>query len=33
MQEYVSKLFGVIQSDNSPDDDKVKATLTFGEIG
>lgn len=33
MGEYVGKLFTVIQSDNSSDDDKVKATLTFGEIG
>jgi hypothetical protein len=33
MSEYVQKLFGIIQSDNSSDDDKVKATLTFGEIG
>ena len=33
MGEYVNKLFGIIQSDNAPDDDKVRATLTFGEIG
>ena len=33
MTEYVQKLFGIIQSENSSDDDKVKAVLTFGEIG
>jgi cullin-associated NEDD8-dissociated protein 1 len=33
MGDYVNKLFGIIQSDNSPDDNKVRATLTFGEIG
>jgi HEAT repeat protein len=33
MQEYVQKLYTIIQSGNSNEEDKVKATLTFGEIG
>ena len=33
MNEYVQRLFTTIQSDNSQDEDKVRATLTFGEIG
>ena len=33
VQQYVTKLFGIIKNDASSDDDKVKAALTFGEIG
>jgi hypothetical protein len=33
VQTYVQQLFGNIQNDASSDDDKVKAALTFGEVG
>jgi hypothetical protein len=33
VQTYVQQLFGKIQNDASSDDDKVKAALTFAQIG